>query len=302
MSSGYSLKNLVRKSPFPCEEGITLLGACSHHLSGVLPGWGYCLCSLLPFTHSHTHTHTHTSVWPVHSEISQGADAAENCLRLRKCHVGRCGEELGNCPEPPHRASPSWLCRRRVCGHWEWGWGWASSPMSCSCAGQVNDIKVNEPLMSPGHWPIPQEQRAHRCSASAWGNKRLGWRARRAVACSLLKWDDVALCGQAPGAFWSGKMFLCMGECLKPEIVWWHCVLWLSHLWHVLWQGWARSWGCWDMALCDNQAPCSLGAETCCESLLAQLLGLCSAVSVHSRSDACQVPNVTVPLIWHINH
>lgn len=59
MSSGYSLKNLVRKSPFPCEEGITLLGACSHHLSGVLPGWGYCLCSLFsPSFHTHAHTHT----------------------------------------------------------------------------------------------------------------------------------------------------------------------------------------------------------------------------------------------------
>lgn len=55
------------------------------------------------------------------------------------------------------------------------------------------------------------------------------------------------------------------------------------------------------MAPCDNQAHCSLSAETYCESLLAQLLGLCSTASVHSVTDAWQMPNAMVPPVWCIN-
>lgn len=77
--------------------------ACSHPLSGVLPGWGSL--SLLSSSFC-----TQCMFKQLHSEICQRADVAENCLRLRKCHVGRCGEDLGSCTEPPHRGTRSSGC------------------------------------------------------------------------------------------------------------------------------------------------------------------------------------------------
>lgn len=100
MNSGYALKSLVKKSPFLCclkvkKESHSFI-AYLHRFSWVLPGWG--LLSLFFLSHM-------CLFEQLHSAICRGADAAENCLRLKKCHVGRCGKE-----QSPHigTSHPRW--------------------------------------------------------------------------------------------------------------------------------------------------------------------------------------------------